>query len=42
MTISTLMGIKRHRLDETITFLSHMSVMVEVFSDKHAIFDVKD
>lgn len=30
------------RLDATITFLTHTSVMVQLFSDKHAIFDVKD
>ncbi|XP_028418403.1 uncharacterized protein LOC114543743 [Dendronephthya gigantea] len=30
------------RLDETIKFLSHTSVIVELFSDKHVIYHVQD
>ena len=30
------------RLDESIELLKHTSAMVELFSDKHVIFDAKD
>ncbi|CAB3996459.1 Hypothetical predicted protein, partial [Paramuricea clavata] len=35
-------GENADKLEETITFLTHTSVMVELFSDKYAIFHVKD
>ena len=31
-----------NRLDETIELLKHISAMVELFTDKHAIFDTKE